>query len=213
MTSTLSDVMQLFLQKCPTYIEIMTASTDSDFEKAFDQFLEKAISGMEMNSSNFESLNEVGLTGVLSLALTMPGIVVHQESHSNGHVDITIEADCFAASRRKLGEAKIYNGPAYHISGLSQLLGRYTTGREGRGLLVSYVRKNNVKGLIEKVRSEMDEILPSDQQGKTKDHKMKWSFITTHQHSSGELLDVAHIGCNLFNVATEIVEAEGAGNG
>jgi hypothetical protein len=109
--------------------------------------------------------------------------------------------------RKKLGEAKIYDGPEYHLKGLQQLLGRYTTGREGRGMLIVYVRKKNIASLIKKLREKMDADLPCQQQGEATDHAIKWSFITKHAHSCGENLEVGHIGCNLFIEGSDEAES------
>lgn len=184
-------------RKAPEYLDLLTAETDSEFEAAFDAILDKAVAHLEKNKRSFERLDEVGLSGALAGALSIPGLVVTQETHSNGHVDLTIEADHCVPARRKLGEAKIYSGPEYHVGGLEQLLGRYTTGREGRGLLIAYIRKKNIAGLVEKLRKKMDDDLPLKQKGQTTAHTLKWSFISTHSHASGEDLQVGHIGCNL----------------
>ena len=79
-----------------------------------------------------------------------------------------------------------------------QLLGRYTTGREGRGIVIAYVRKKNISDLVKGIRQKMDAELPCNQQGVTTDHLLKWSFLSTHAHSCGESLEVSHVGCNLF---------------
>ena len=120
------------------------------------------------------------------------------EPNSNGHVDLLIEVGFDPPTWKKLAEAKIYAGPEYHFKGLHQLLGRYTTGKETRGLLVVYVKKSNISGLMKKLREKMDETLPESQSGSCKDHSIKWSFISEHVHSCGDLLEVGHIGCNLF---------------
>jgi len=184
-------------RKAPEYLDLLTAESEADFDKAFDALLEKAIISLEKNKKNYAELTEVGLSAVLASVLSCPGLTVTQEAHSNGHVDITIEADHCMPARTKLGEAKIYDGPQYHLDGLEQLLERYTTGREGRGLLIEYVRHQDIASLVEKLRQRMDAELPMVQKGKTKDHTIKWSFISTHEHASGDDLDVAHIGCNL----------------
>jgi hypothetical protein len=188
---------EVLRQKAPEYFSLMTAKSTPEFEGAFDALLEKAISGLEQNKKKFERLDEDGLSSALALALSMPGLTVMRETHSNGHVDLTIEADHCTPARRKLGEAKIYDGPAYHIQGLQQLLERYSTGREGRGLLIVYFRKPNVAGLVQNLRSKMDADLPCKQQGKTMDHTLKWSFLSAHAHACGDNLEVSHIGCNL----------------
>jgi hypothetical protein len=184
-------------RKAPAYLDLLTAKTDDEFEAAFEVVLDSAVRLLEKNKTNFQKLDEVGLSGVLAGALSIPGLTVTQESHSNGHVDLTIEADhCFPA-RIKLAEAKIYDGAAYHVKGLEQLLERYTTGREGRGLIISYVRQRDISGLINKLRRHMDETLPMSQRGACQDHQIRWSFMTIHLHTCGENLQVGHIGCNL----------------
>jgi len=184
-------------RKAPEYLDLLTADTDAEFEAAFDAILGKAIASLEEDKKNFNELGEDALSGVLAKALSMPGLTVTRETHSNGHVDLTIEADHCVPARKKLGEAKIYNGPKYHVKGLQQLLGRYTTGREGRGLVIVYVRKKDIAGLFKKLRQKMDSDFPMKQKGKTLDHTLKWSFLSTHAHDCGEDLQVGHIGCNL----------------
>lgn len=194
---TVQELVERLKRKAPEYLDLISAETDDEFEAAFEVLLEKAVSHLEMNRKNFRQLDEEGLTAALAGKLSMPGLTVTQETNSNGHVDLTIEADHCTPQRKKLGEAKIYAGAAYHISGIEQLLGRYTTGREGRGLLVVYVRKKNIKELLAKLREQLDAVLPHGQTVPSRDHTLKWSFITRHSHSSGEELSLSHIGCNL----------------
>lgn len=186
-------------RKAPEYLDLLTARGEDDFEAAFAPMLEQALHRLEANSKNFASLDEEGLTATLALALSAPGLTITQETNSNGHVDLTIVADHCFPTRKKLGEAKIYDGPEKHFGGLEQLLSRYTTGREGRGLLITYVRKADIAGLLKKLRERMDTELPSQQQGAATDLPLKWSFLTGHSHACGEVLEVSHVGCNLFN--------------
>lgn len=201
--SSLFALCEMMKQKAPEYFNLITAKSTKEFETAFDALLERAVSGLEQNKKKFESLDEDGLSGALALALSMPGLTVTRETHSNGHVDLTIEADHCSPARRKLGEAKIYDGPAYHFKGLEQLLGRYTTGREERGLIIVYVRKPDISGLIHALRQKMDSDLPFKQQGNTADHPLKWSFLSAHAHACGDNLEVSHIGCNLCTDSTK----------
>lgn len=195
--NSLFALCELIKQKVPDYFNLITTKSNAEFESAFDTILEKAVSGLEQNKKKFEALDEDGLSSVLALALSIPGLTITRETHSNGHVDLTIELDHCTPTRRKLGEAKIYDGPAYHFKGLEQLLGRYSTGREGRGLIIVYFRKPNIAGLVNNLRMKMDADLPCKQQGNTTDHTLKWSFVSAHAHSCGENLEVSHIGCNL----------------
>ncbi|GER21333.1 hypothetical protein VCH24_63820 [Variovorax boronicumulans] len=196
-TSSLLDLFNLIQKKAPEYVDLLTSTDDAAFEQAFDALLEHAVHGLESSSKDFAPLDENGLTSVLALALAVPGLDIHREANSNGHVDLTIEFTYCYPLRKKLGEAKIYDGPEWHLKGLNQLLSRYTTGREGRGLLIAYVKKANIEGLIQKVRDKMDEDLPEQQQEATADHPSKWRFLSRHLHSCGAILEVGHVGCNL----------------
>ena len=193
-----AELIARITRKAPEYLDLLTAETDAQFEIAFEAVLEKAVASLERDKKNYKSLSEDGLSGVLVTALSVPGLSATRETHSNGHVDITIEADHCSPMRKKLGEAKIYKGADYHLKGLKQLLGRYTTGREGRGLLIVYFRKQDVAGLVSKLRTKMNSELPHQQDGMTRDHNLRWSFISTHSHSSGEKMEVSHVGCNLY---------------
>jgi hypothetical protein len=185
-------------RKAPEYYDLLTATTDEEFEAAFDALLGKAVSWLERQRKNLTKLDELGLSGTLAMALSIPGLTVTPEPHSNGHVDLMIVADHCVPERIKLGEAKIYRGPEYHVKGIEQLLGRYTTGREGRGLLIVYYRNANIADLVAKLRAKLDADLPCKQCGTTVDHVLKWSFRSTHTLNSGDDHEIGHIGCNLY---------------
>ena len=193
-----AELLDRIKRRAPAYLDLLTAETEEEFEAAFAVILEGAVQHLEKNKKNFEKLDEEGLSGVLAGNLSMPGLTVTQETNSNGHVDLTIEADHCTPARIKLGEAKIYYSPSYHIKGISQLLGRYTTGREMPGLLINYVRKKGIKEITAKLKTEMDKKRPENQTGPCEDYILKWSLVTKHKHSSGEVVSVGHIGCNLY---------------
>ena len=193
-----AELIRSIERKAPEYLDLLTAEPDEEFERAFDAVLQRAVAQLEANKDNFRTLGEVALTGALAMALSIPGLTLTQEEHSNGHVDVTIVADHCVPLRRKLGEAKIYRGLAYHLDGLDQLLNRYSTGREGRGLLIEYFRTRDIAGLVEQLRKDMDATHPYGQKINTADHVHKWSFLSMHSHSSGEAVEVAHVGCNLY---------------
>jgi hypothetical protein len=133
----------------------------------------------------------------------MYGLRATREANTNGHVDITTEAEHTYPVVRRLVEAKIYRSPSYHVQGLHQLILRYSTGREGRGWLVNYVRQNNIKGIVCSLREHLDSNKPCDQKGESRDHTITWWFASTHRHNSGEDIEVVHASCNLFTDATE----------
>ena len=46
--------------------------------------------------------------------------------------------------------------------------------------------------------TELDRQKPLRQIGQCQDHTLKWSFITQHDHHSGEELSLSHVGSNLY---------------
>lgn len=194
---SLLTLIQRLQNRVPSYLALMTAQSDAEFDEALSLILEQAVRHLEANSRNFELVGEVGLSAILAAALTMPGLTVTQEAHSNGHVDLIIHADLCSPKRTVLTEAKVYNGYAYHLQGLRQLLGRYSTGRDAFGLIINYVRRSGIKDIVIKLRTELDLNLPEGQQGPCENHPMHWCFRTRHLHRSGETIGVSHINCNL----------------
>jgi hypothetical protein len=183
--------------KCPQLLKVMISQNDAEFDEGLEDLLERAADSLERNANHLAKLDEEAITAYLVASLNMPGLRVTQEAHSNGHVDITIEVDT-PSLRRRLGEAKIYSGPSYHVAGLEQLLNRYTTGREGSGIMVEYIKDAEIKHLVTKIRLHLDKHKPCAQDGDSQDHRIRWAFTTNHQHSSGESLRVLHLNCNLY---------------
>jgi hypothetical protein len=81
---------ELLMKKAPDFVDLICASTDDEFDKAFDSFIEGAAEHLEVNKKNFATLNEEGLLSAFIGPLKLPGETVRQEAHSNGHVDITV---------------------------------------------------------------------------------------------------------------------------
>lgn len=190
-------LIDLLRPQRPELMGLLFSRTEQEFDESLEQLLQRGIDHLEKNADLFSGLTEDGITACLAAFLTMPGLRVLQEAHSNGHVDMTVETDSASSMRRRLGEAKIYNGPSYHVKGLEQLINRYSTGREGGSFLVEYVRRKGIKGLVQKIRSYMDLRKPCAQRGKCVDSDIKWAFSSNHRHSSGELFRVLHLNCNL----------------
>ena len=195
--NTPADLVRRIERKAPEYLDLLTADSDTEVEQAFNALLDASLRRLESNRTHFASLEEVGLTAVLSVALSAPGLTVTQEAHSNGHVDITIDFDHCLPARRKLGEAKIDRGPRNHVKGLQQLLDRYTTGRELGGLLIVYVQRPDISGRVKKLRNAMDTSKPRRQKGATRDHLLQWAFTSTHMLNSGDPHDISHVACNM----------------
>ena len=196
--SNLYNYIELTKKLSRETLDLITANTDEEFDTAFDNWLTQAIAKMEAGKKEFKELSEDGLSNILACTLSTPEISVTREQNSNGHVDLTVKLLNSSPQRIKLGEAKIWDGKEYHAKGLDQLLNRYTTGRECRGFVISYVKIKDIKGLFEDLRKHIDATKPFDLEGLCLDHNIKWSFLSRHKHSSGELTSVCHIGCNLY---------------
>lgn len=195
--SNLYNYIELIKKLSRETLDLITANTDEEFDTAFDNWLTQAIAKMEAGKKEFKELSEDGLSNILACTLSTPEISVTREQNSNGHVDLTVKLLNSSPQRIKLGEAKIWDGKEYHAKGLDQLLNRYTTGRECRGFVISYIKIKDIKGLLEDLRKHIDAIKPFNLEGLCLDHNIKWSFLSKHKHSSGELVAICHIGCNL----------------
>lgn len=197
MSTNLAELTTWLEKHEPDYLNLVTATTEDEFDTALIPLLARAVDHLESNSKNFQCLGETGLTAALGGRLSGFGLRVTHETNSNGHVDVTITGYLCSPEQKRLGEAKLYNGYAYHVGGLEQLLS-YMSGRGGSGYLLNYVRKKNIVKLVKTLREEMDGKLPFYQSGSCTDHKLKWSFCSLHTHRSGEQVKVSHIGFNLF---------------
>lgn len=183
----------------PAQRDLFTAKTATEFNKAFAAIVLEAVRRLEKDSKDLGVLNEDGLSHILCGFVSGTNVlIVTREESSNGHVDLTFKAAC-KPPREVLGEAKIFKYYNWHASGLMQLVGRYSTGREDRGLLLEYVKKPGIKLHMDKLRSQLDKRKPCNQIADCSDHETvpKWSFCSSHTHSSGEKIEVWHFGCNL----------------
>lgn len=188
----------------PGYIKIFLSQTDDEFDAGLEEIFEGAAEHLEKNANHLEPLDEETISAFFVAYLTRPGLRALQEAHFNGHVDITIEAEHIPPIRRRLGEAKIHDGPKIHVRGLEQLIHRYTSGRERMGVVIEYVKKPKIKDLVAKIRAHLDSTKPCSQESESKDHRIRWAFTTDHQHSSGETFRVLHLNCNLHRPGKEV---------
>lgn len=200
MSDTEASLKQFVDALSPAQRDLLTAKTSREFNAAFSAIVLEAVRRLEKGSKNLGGLNEDGLSDVLSGFINgTNALTVTREESSNGHVDLTFKAGLCRPQREVLGEAKIFDYYNWHVSGLSQLVDRYSTGREDRGLLLEYVKKPGIKGLMENLRCEMDKKRPCKQIADCSNHETveQWSFCSSHTHSSGEEIEVWHFGCYL----------------
>src|SRR5688500_9662827 len=71
-------------------IDLITSTSEEEFDTAFDNWLEQAISKLEKDKISFKDLGEDALSSILAAALSAPEMSVTREQNSNGHVDLTV---------------------------------------------------------------------------------------------------------------------------
>ena len=98
-----------------------------------------------------------------------------------------------------LGECKIYGGFEHHCEGCQQLLTRYSNGRSRRSFCLDFFRKPEMYEKLDKLRRQFESEKPLDQVGLPVDHKIKGAFLTAHRHFSATIIEVLHLGCNLYH--------------
>lgn len=173
------------------------AATPDEFCDAVEVALESAIQHMESGARFYMTDDERKLTHTLVGCLGTCVQVIN-EGYSNGHVDVTVVHSCRPAWR-KLGECKIYRGPAYHIAGCSQLLGRYVTGRLPRAFCLDFVQEADIAGKFQGVREGVDADTTLNRLAPSTAHpSIQWAFLSRHGHASGEEIRLLHLGCNLY---------------
>lgn len=191
------DTIKAWLLIWPELLVILDPnSTEKEFDDALEQHISDSIRKLEANANSLHKDSEDSLSTTLANTISISKLLdATREENSKGHVDITIKV--ISSSRKRLGEAKIYDGYVYHEKGLKQLVDRYSTGRERSGYMFCYMKDQNIKGKMEALQAECDEKLPCEQAASGRAHKSKWAFETCHGHSSGEELRVLHFGVNL----------------
>lgn len=197
MNGTADEIVEALKRKAPEYLDLLTAKTEAEFNAAFDHLLELAVRRLEASKSDYVDLGENALNRILAGFVNCPGLSVTAETHSNGHVDLTFSAVHSSPIWTKLGEAKLYDGPAYHIKGLGQLVSRYTTGRDSTGLMICYVRVKDIVGKLQSIQDQMDLERPEQQTGPTTKGPRTWTFRSEHKHTSGVMIGVSHVGVNM----------------
>jgi hypothetical protein len=177
---------------------ILEASEAEGFDHHLEKHIEQCVGEMEAEAHHLNGDNEEKLSAYLAASLRHPGLGVRRESYSNGRVDLTIWQEGVAGGQERLAEAKIYDGPVYHIEALKQLITRYSTGRMRTGYVFEYIMKKGIATLVKGLRDHADKNKPVDQHGDTTAHAMKWAYESQHMHSSDELFRVVHVSVNLF---------------
>jgi hypothetical protein len=192
-TKNIADYFDRF---APPQLRVLLADSEAEYVDAVEASLESAIQHMEAGAAFNCNRDERALVHELVGCLGGGGLAAQNEAHSNGHVDVTV-AHWRHNGWRVLGECKIYDGPAYHVEGCEQLLKRYATGRLPRTFCLDFVKDPEIRQKMQGIRDQMDADRPLQQRDVSHNHAMRWAFVTTHGHDSGEDVAILHVGCNI----------------
>src|ERR1051326_6406387 len=112
----LVDELATRIPEATTLLKLLISNTDDEFDELLERIFEDAIDHIERNANHLVDDNEEKISAYLSARLSILDILwATQETHCNGHVDITILGRSRSGLRRRLCEAKIYDGPKNHI--------------------------------------------------------------------------------------------------
>ena len=187
-----------------------TAATEGDFCAAVERAIEFAIAQLESGARRCGSMNELGLSWLLTELLVAASIPATSEGYHNGHVDVTVN---HPAGRPFLilGECKIYKGYEQHCEGCKQLLVRYSSGRSARTFCLEFFRTAEMYDKLQKLRAEFNSRRPLEQTEDAIDHPIKGAFVTMHKHFTAATVEVLHPGCNVFHPEGATVAAPDGG--
>lgn len=175
--------------------DLLLAKSQTDFVFATERAIERAMKTIENGSKEYAPLNEPGLSHLVADGLNLMGWRATAETNNNGHVDVVVECS-FGRHWKYLGECKLHKGYQYHVDGCEQLLG-YCTGREPRAFCMDFINATDAFTKMKKLRAEMDEKRPLKQTAAAADHSILAAFLTSHEHQSGTLVEILHLGCSV----------------
>ncbi len=181
----------------PPVMRLWAATDETGFWSAALEAIVHAIRKLEAGARHYRALPEPGLSLLLTQILESGGVPAVSEGYHNGHVDVTIEHPT-SRFNSLLGECKIYDGPAHHCQGCDQLVNRYSSGRSNYGFCLEFFLDPDMYGKLQKLRESCDAKRAECQKAETQPHAIKGAFMTASAHSSGTIIIVLHLGCNLY---------------
>ena len=193
--SSLDRLLALLEVHNSSLLDLLRAKTEQEFFGATEGAIERAMKTIENGSKEYSKLNEPGLSHLLTDFLNLSGYRATAETNNNGHVDVVVECG-FGRHWRYLGECKLHKGYQYHVDGCAQVLG-YCTGREQRAFCMDFFDKPGAFKKMAKLRKDIDTKRPLDQTATSSDHGIVGGFLTSHEHVSGAVVEILHLGCSV----------------
>jgi hypothetical protein len=183
----------------PRYKRLFLSQSQDEFHDACEALIQDVVRRMEGRRSTYRKLDERDLSKLLAELLGEP--VAAAERDQNGHVDVLIQHPA-GLGFNHITECKIWDGEKTHRGGMAQLL-RYTTGREGRALMLSFfMKEKRMVFLLERLSRDLDApggVPPVTQPCAPHPTLQNGAFVSYHEHPSGAALLITHMGCYLFD--------------
>lgn len=179
----------------PNLVDLLRARTDQEFMTATEGVLERAMNTIERGAKEYSRLGDRGLSQLLTDCLAFSGYRATAETNNNEHVDVVVECS-FGRPWRYLGECKFHRGYKYHVDGCKQLLG-YCTGRDRRAFCMDFINTADAFKKMAKLRKDMDRKRPLKQTTAGSDHRILGAFLTSHDHTSGAIVEILHLVCSV----------------
>jgi hypothetical protein len=162
-----------------------------DFLKCLYKDLDQIVDLIQENRELRQNDSEDRLTVEIVGHLKQLSYTAFHDPKIGGHVDILVQKKRF----KWLGEAKIYNGPAYLWQGFQQLCTRYSTGdsNQSHGGIIVYFKNGNVRNFMSRWSNYLStQNLPDFKAYSCQNRPL--AFYSEHIHvASGDIFTVRHV--------------------
>lgn len=176
-------------------MEIKAPKSEEVFIRRLYKELDEIIISVERGRKERCEDEENRLSSEIVNCLKSAGYHSENDPMQGGHVDFLVEPE----QNRTLkwyGEAKIWHGPKYLNDGITQLLSRYASGRQGYLGFVVYFKTDDMVGKMSEWSSHLTkqaDVLSIEDSTSTS----KFSFCSTHKHSTGSQIKIQHLAVNV----------------
>lgn len=180
----------------PAATEAFLSKTEEDFGNSVIAAVAWVVALMEEDAPHLNGSHEVKLTTEICRTLKASGLPASAEEYSKGHVDVTI-AHPNGKPFKVIGECKKWNSPSNHVKGCGQII-MYSTGRHRVTFCMEFFDKPGMYDFLHRLRQYFDEHKPLIQIAESEEiNQIRGAFRTYHQHDSGAVIEISHMGCNL----------------
>lgn len=193
-------VLSQFDAEVNGFLKRKFAATNVDFVKQLYIDLDEAMYVLETQKHMYQETKwgEDELTSVIIAFLKGRNYDAEHDTQHGGHIDILVKHQLGRFAW--IGEAKLWDGPAYIFGGWNQLNERYGTGtvRDNHGGIIIYVKQRHSGEKFSSWRRHLSEnvagatIIPDDT------NSLRFSSETVHPATSQPYF-VRHMAVSLFH--------------